>query len=65
MHTELTAHEATRKGLMPEDLFRFRWIEELTLDPTGEQVAYTVKQADAAGNGYQSHVFVRRLSEPF
>jgi dipeptidyl aminopeptidase/acylaminoacyl peptidase len=62
--TELTAHETTRKGLMPEDLFRFRWIEELSLDPSGERVAYTVKQADAASNGYLAHVFVRRLDDP-
>jgi dipeptidyl aminopeptidase/acylaminoacyl peptidase len=50
-----------RKGLMPEDLFRFRWVEELRLDPTGQVAAYTVKRADAEGNGYRSDVHVRRL----
>jgi hypothetical protein len=41
-----------RKGVMPEDLFRFHWIEDLSLDPRGTLAAYTVKQADATLNGY-------------
>lgn len=59
--SEPTPQDRIRKGLMPEDLFRFRWVEELSLDPTGRLAAYTVKQADAEGNGYHAHVYVQRL----
>ncbi len=51
-----------RKGVMPEDLFRFHWIEDLSLDPGGTLAAYTVRQADASLNGYTSHVYVHQLS---
>lgn len=53
----------TRRGLIPEDLMKFKLVEELVLDPTATRVAYTVKQADAATNGYIIHVFVRALAE--
>jgi dipeptidyl aminopeptidase/acylaminoacyl peptidase len=54
----------TRRGLLPEDLLRFRWVDEIVLDPTGQAVAYTVKAPDVASNGYTIHAYVHRLDEP-
>ncbi|MBV7332413.1 S9 family peptidase [Chloroflexi bacterium TSY] len=53
-----------QRGLIPEDLLKFRWVEELLLDPTGQYLAYTVKQPHAASNGYVTHLYMRHLDEP-
>jgi dipeptidyl aminopeptidase/acylaminoacyl peptidase len=54
----------TRRGLIPEDLLNFRWLDEMVLDPSGQVVAYTVRRPDAAANGYFTHLYLRRLDEP-
>ncbi|MBI1298476.1 prolyl oligopeptidase family serine peptidase [bacterium] len=53
----------SRRGLIPEDLLKFRWAVDLTLDPTGTFAAYTVKQPSAEINGYVTHLYVRKLDE--
>lgn len=53
-----------RRGLIPEDLLKFHWVEELMLDPTGHYLAYTVKHPDVPSNGYITHLYLRRLDQP-
>lgn len=60
----MTIDNKIRRGLIPEDLLKFRWVEELKLDPTGQHLAYTVRQPDASTNSYIAHLYVRRLDEP-
>lgn len=50
-----------RRGLIPEDLLKFRWIEEIALDPTARMVAYSVKRPDAARNSYCVDAYVHHL----
>ncbi|MBK8021187.1 MAG: S9 family peptidase [Chloroflexi bacterium] len=50
-----------RRGLISEDLMRFRWLDEIALSPDGRRVAYTVRQPYAETNGYVAHLFVRNL----
>jgi dipeptidyl aminopeptidase/acylaminoacyl peptidase len=52
---------ATLRGLVPEDLFNFRWLTELALSPDGSTVAYTVRRPDAARNGYTSDLYLLDL----
>ena len=52
---------AIRRGLLPEDLLRFRWLGEVALDPGAERVAYTVREVDAAADGYRTHLYLREL----
>lgn len=61
MSADLHRHSAltgTRRGLLPEDLMKFRWLQEIALSPNGDYIAYTVSQPDAAANGYQVHLYV-------
>ncbi|MFQ3660300.1 MAG: hypothetical protein SNJ54_15230, partial [Anaerolineae bacterium] len=51
----------TRRGLIPEDLMKFRWLEELAIAPDARAIAYTIKVPHAATNGYLSHLYVRSL----
>jgi dipeptidyl aminopeptidase/acylaminoacyl peptidase len=53
--------QKNRRGLIPEDLLEFRWLEALALDPTGTRVAYTVKRVEPMVNGYVSDLYVRAL----
>lgn len=53
-----------RRGLIPEDLLNFRWLEEIVLAPDGSRVAYSVRAPDGAADGYRTHVYLRRLDEP-
>ena len=50
-----------RHGLIPEDLMKFRWLDEIAISPDGTQIAYTIRQPNAASNGYISHLYLRRL----
>lgn len=61
MTTVGQTRDDTRRGLIPEDLLKFRWLEEIAIDPTARHVAYTVKRPDAAANGYVVDVYVRAL----
>ena len=50
-----------RRGLIPEDLMKFRWLDEIAISPGGTQIAYTIRRPDAASNGYISHLYLRQL----
>ncbi|MDA0700681.1 MAG: hypothetical protein O3A02_05700, partial [bacterium] len=50
-----------RSVLVPEDLVRFRWLDELAVSPRGDRVAFTVRSVDVSGNGYRVRAFVRDL----
>ena len=56
-----TAPVGIRRGLIPEDLLNFRWLAEVALDPQGARVAYTVREVDAAADGYQTQLYLREL----
>ncbi len=47
-----------RRGLISEDLMRFRWLDDIALAPNGKQIAYTVKQPHAETNGYTTHLYL-------
>lgn len=47
------------RGLIPEDLLKFRWLDELTLSPDGTQIAYTIRNPHAETNGYFTHLYLR------
>ncbi len=49
------------RGLIPEDLLKFSWLEEIALAPDGQCVAYSVRRPDAARNGYQVDVYLLDL----
>ena len=51
-----------RRGLIPEDLMNFRWLEEIVLAPDGGMVAWSVREPDGAANGYRSHLYIRDLT---
>src|SRR5260221_14703015 len=50
--------------IVPEDLYRFRWIDHVRLSPDGERVAYQLGWADAESRQNRSRIVVRRLLEP-
>ena len=52
-----------QRGLIPEDLLRFRWLDELALSPDGERIAYTIRRPDVGSNGYITHLYIRSLAD--
>lgn len=63
MTTNQGSGNDVRRGLIPEDLLQFRWLELIALAPTGLAVAYSVRRPDAASNGHRSAVYLRRFDE--
>src|SRR5438445_13449274 len=51
-------------SIVPEDLYRFRWIDHVRLSRDGERVAYQVMWPDATLRQNQSRIVVRRLLDP-
>lgn len=51
-----------RRGLIAEDLLRFRWLDEIALSPDATQIAYTIKAPHAATNGYVTHVYIHDIA---
>ena len=47
------------RGLIPEDLLLFSWLQEVALSPSGKALAYTVRRPDAERNGYQTDAYLR------
>ena len=45
-----------RRGLIPEDLLNFRWLDEIAISPSGEQVAYSIRRPHVPSNGYVSRI---------
>jgi dipeptidyl aminopeptidase/acylaminoacyl peptidase len=41
------------------DIYKFRWIDHVRLDPAGERAAYVVRRADPDAVDYRSQVYVR------
>jgi dipeptidyl aminopeptidase/acylaminoacyl peptidase len=63
---QITANEAIvsrKRGLIPEDLMRFRWVDDIALAPDATSVAYTIRRPDADTNGYITHLYVRTLED--
>src|SRR5712691_5451620 len=50
--------------IVPEDIYRFRWIDHVRLSRDGERVAYQLSWADGEARQNRSRVVVRRLLEP-
>jgi dipeptidyl aminopeptidase/acylaminoacyl peptidase len=50
--------------IVPEDIYRFRWIDHVRLSPDGERVAYQLGWADAEARQNRSRIVVRGLLEP-
>ena len=44
--------------LSPEDLYEFRFLTDAQISPDGGRVAYSVKTANAARDGYQGAVWL-------
>lgn len=53
--------DGIQRGLLSEDLLKFRWLDEIALSPDGNRVAYTVRHPHVENNGYITHVYVREL----
>jgi dipeptidyl aminopeptidase/acylaminoacyl peptidase len=51
-----------RRGLLSEDLMRFRWLDDIALSPDATHIAYTIRQPHAETNGYITHLYVRDLA---
>jgi acylaminoacyl-peptidase len=51
-----------QRGLISEDLLKFRWLDEIALSPDGALVAFTVRQPLAEINGYSTRVYLRDLA---
>ena len=62
MNTENNKYGSVRRGLIPEDLMKFSWADELVISPNGRMVAYTVKEPHAESNGYIARVYLRNVS---
>jgi dipeptidyl aminopeptidase/acylaminoacyl peptidase len=61
----VTANHTTddrRRGLIPEDLLNFRWLDEIALSPNGKRVAYTVRSPHVETNGYMVYLYVQDLN---
>ena len=54
-------HATRRRGLIPEDLMNFRWLEEIVIAPDGNRVAYSVREPDGAANGYRAHLYLHDI----
>src|SRR3984893_12088165 len=50
--------------IVPDDLYRFRWIDHVRLSPDAERVAYQLSWADAEARQNRSRIGIRRLLEP-
>lgn len=48
----------TMRGLIPEDLLKFRWLREIVVTLDGTRVAYTVSRPDPERNSYQADVYL-------
>ena len=51
-----------RRGLIPEDLLKFRWLDEIAIAPDASRIAYTIRRPQAASNGYSCHLYLHDLA---
>src|SRR5260370_8811726 len=50
--------------IVPDDLYRFRWIDHVRLSRDGDRVAYQLSWADGEARQNRSRIVVRPLLEP-
>jgi dipeptidyl aminopeptidase/acylaminoacyl peptidase len=51
-----------RSPFSSDDIYNFRWIDHVRLDPAGERVAYVVRKADREAVDYRSNVYLHGLA---
>ncbi|MDZ4766390.1 MAG: S9 family peptidase [Chloroflexota bacterium] len=51
-----------QRGLISEDLMKFRWLDEIALAPDAVTLAYTIKRPHNESNGYRIDLYVRDLA---
>ena len=51
-----------RRGLIPEDLLKFRWLDEIAIAPDAARIAYSVRSPNAPSNGYTCQLYLHDLS---
>ena len=51
--------EMSKPPLTADDIFNFHWVDHVRLSPTGDRVAYVVRNADRGDVDYRSSVYVR------
>ena len=51
--------EMSKPALTADDIFNFHWVDHVRLSPTGDRVAYVVRNADRVDVDYRSSVYVR------
>ena len=56
-----SGHQDTIRGLLPEDLLYFNWLEAVAQSPQGGTVAFTVKRPNAVRNSYQTDLYLLDL----
>jgi dipeptidyl aminopeptidase/acylaminoacyl peptidase len=49
------------KGVSIQDFMYYHYLSDIRVSPDAEHVAFTVRQADPAGNGYCSNIYLTRL----
>ncbi|MEM7117911.1 MAG: S9 family peptidase [Chloroflexota bacterium] len=52
---------SARKGLSPEDLMKFAWLEQMAITPNGDKIAFTVRRPQ--GDGYQVDCYLYDRTE--
>ncbi|MFC2078578.1 S9 family peptidase [Candidatus Bipolaricaulota bacterium] len=52
------------KPVRIEDLFDYRFLSAVEIDPSGEWTAFMVKHADLKENGYHSDIYLAHLTRP-
>jgi dipeptidyl aminopeptidase/acylaminoacyl peptidase len=50
------------RGISPDDLYQFRWVDHVRLDAGGSKVAFCLTEADASARDYRSRISVAGLS---
>ncbi len=50
-----------RRGLIPEDLLKFRWLDEIAMAPSGELIAFSIRRPHVESNGYVAHLYIYDL----
>ena len=51
-----------RRGLISEDLLKFRWLDEIALAPDAAHIAYSIRRPHAPSNGYTSQLYLHNLA---
>ena len=60
---ESHTNAARRRGLIPEDLLHFRWLDAIAIAPSGRKIAYSVRRPHAPSNGYTCQLYLHDLDD--